>query len=147
MKNNKILKIKYELINKQMKAAFILDLLKQPLHSILSKDSNENCNKTNSEKIKYILEKYEKTGSNIIGFLSLKYEDCLSIFLDTKIDIYHKFKYKICDFIEDEYNNYNPPKNLYYKDEIYKQRKDYIASLILAAYNFKRIFLIKANEI
>ena len=95
MKNNKILKIKYELINKQMKAAFILDLLKQPLYKILSKDSNENCNKTNSEKIKYILEKYDKTGSKIIEFLNLKYEDCLSIFLDIKIDIY-KFIDSIC---------------------------------------------------
>lgn len=127
IKDKPISKIKKELINTKIKASFNLIYLEQPLYLILS---NKSSNKVNNKNIiENIMKKPENPKSKTKNLLELKMKKYLDIFRykEKNEEIIKSLNYKLIDFLKEEYKKY--------------QNKEYIAGLLLAAYNYENFFI------
>ena len=166
MKNNKIIVLNAELINKEIKGDFNYFYFSQHIYSIISNESKYKNN--NYEIIENIL-KTEKD-SELVKHLKFKIKDYLDIIRykktdkTDKIDDSYKEK-KLEDFLIFEYNNFeknikrnNEVKdinyfiNLLYEKKDFKKdkiiilediKKDYICSLLLLTFNLERFFYLR----
>ena len=151
-KYNELEMIDKNKISEQIKADFQLCLLEQKIYSIVSNDIKSINPKCNYNKIKKIINEFNKDNNKhvpLIDLLCLTFEDCLNIILYKKEDMYidkieegkvqkiSLFDKKLIEFLYDIY------KSLKYEEEI---KKDYIAAMILLAYNFKRLFYLKPKR-
>ena len=151
-KYNELEMIDKNKISEQIKADFQLCLLEQKIYSIVSNDIKSINPKCNYNKIKKIINEFNKDNNKhapLIDLLCLTFEDCLKIILYKKEDMYidkieegkvqkiSLFDKKLIEFLYDIY------KSLKYEEEI---KKDYIAAMILLAYNFKRLFYLKPKR-
>ena len=132
MKNNEIYTPKKDLINNKIAAHFNLIYLRQNLYNILSNNSSESNYNTNKDKI-LIIKSQNFTFFN--KYFSLTIQNCLDIFRYKKYNPH--FKNKLVEFLYKEYKEY--------KDDI-TDVKDYIASLLLLAYNFERFFYLRLKK-
>ena len=132
MKNNEIYTPKKNLINNKIAAHFNLIYLRQNLYNILSNDSSESNYNTNKDKILII------KSQNFTFFskhFCLTIQNCLDIFRYKQLNPH--FKNKLVEFLNKEYKEF--------KDDI-TDVKDYIASLLLLAYNFERFFYLRLKN-
>ena len=151
-KYNELEMIDKNKISEQIKADFQLCLLEQKIYSIVSNDIKSKNPKCNYNKIKKIINEFNKDNNKhapLIDLLCLTFEDCLNIILYKKEDMFidkieegkvqkiSLFDKKLIEFLYDIY------KSLKYEEEI---KKDYIAAMILLAYNFKRLFYLKPKR-
>ena len=136
MKNNEIDKIDIDTIYGPIKGDFQLALLRKEMFTIISNDINSSNKKCNYQKIAKIIKEYneKKEHISLIKHLLLTFQDCLDIILYKKEDPNKRFTKKLIDFLNCHYKKLNC-------DIITK--KDYIASLLLLGYNFKRLFSLK----
>ena len=152
LKNNELEMIDKNKISEQIKADFQLCLLEQKIYSIVSNDIKSINPKCNYNKIKKIINEFNKDNNKhapLIDLLCLTFEDCLNIILykkeemhidkieEGKVQKISLFDKKLIEFLYDIY------KSLKYEEEI---KKDYIAAMILLAYNFKRLFYLKPKR-
>ena len=139
--NNKLEKINKKLIYQPIKADFLLFLLGQKIYSLISNDIKSSNVKCNYEKIKKIINEYNEKGKHLplIEHLCLTLEDCLDIFVYKREDINNIFENKLIEFLNKVH------KDLKYEEDSVK--KDYIAAMILLAYNFKRLFYLKQRRL
>lgn len=130
-----ISKIKGKTINKDLVPDFYLEYLDQKLYNILSNNSSETNGKTNYENIKEVIDEFNKDNNQtfLIDHLFLTVHDCLNIFRYEKTNQNSKFKYKLVDFLSEEFTKQIKKNNDF-------SLKDYIASLILLTYNFELFF-------
>ena len=163
MKNNKIIVLNAELINKEIKGDFNYLYFSQYIYSIIS---NESKYKNNNYKIIEDILKKEKD-SGLVKHLKFTIKDYLDIIRykkTDKTDDSYKEK-KLEDFLIFEYNNFeknikrnnevkniNYFKNLLYEKEEFKKdkkiilediKKDYICSLLLLTFNLERFFYLR----
>ena len=151
-KYNELEMIDKNKISEQIKADFQLCLLEQKIYSIVSNDIKSINPKCNYNKIKKIINEFNKDNNKhapLIDLLCLTFEDCLNIILykkeemhidkieEGKVQKISLFDKKLIEFLYDIY------KSLKYEEEI---KKDYIAAMILLAYNFKRLFYLKPKR-
>ena len=129
MKYCEIYKLKKELINKEIEAHFNLIYLTQELYNIFSNDSSNTNKNTNKDKI---LEIKNQNFSFFKKHFCLTIQKCLDIFRYKEQNL--QFKNKLVEFLIKEYTNF--------KGNI-TAKQDYIASLILLAYNFERFFYLR----
>ena len=165
--------IKYELINQNINADFILEYLRQPLYKILSNESSKNKNKKSNKSIIEEIMNINKNNKSkeVIIHLNLTVQKCLDYFRYKEEN--PRFKYKLVDFLVEEFESQKKKKEKsqkkkrkeksqndkkkekpqkkkkkeksqnYKKKEIISFSKQYIASLLLLTYNFERCFQIK----
>ena len=151
-KYNELEMIDKNKISEQIKADFQLCFLEQKIYSIVSNDIKSINPKCNYNKIKKIINEFNKDNNKhapLIDLLCLTFEDCLNIIIYKKEDMFIDkieegkvpkitlFDKKLIEFLNDVY------KTLNYEEEI---KKDYIAAMILLAYNFKRFFYLKPKR-
>ena len=132
MKNYKIYTLKKNLINTKIGAHFNLVYLRQYLYDILSNDSSESNYNTKKDKILKIKDEYSTFFNQN---LCLTVQNCLDIFRYKQQNPH--FKNKLVEFLNKEYKEF--------KDDI-TDVKDYIASLLLLAYNFERFFYLRLKN-
>ena len=132
MKNYEIYTLKKNLINTKIGAHFNLVYLRQYLYDILSNDSSESNYNTNKEKI---LKIKDQNPTFFNQNLCLTVQNCLDIFRYKQLNPH--FKNKLVEFLNKEYKEF--------KDDI-TDVKDYIASLLLLAYNFERFFYLRLKN-
>ena len=144
--NYKLDKIDKHKVYEPTKRDFQLSLLEKEIYLIISNDVNLNCNpKYNYNKINEII----NSGKNdeLQAHLKLTFQDCLDIITykkvydDKKSD---KFDKKLIEFLYKVYGEIKINDNE--KDKEEEIKKDYIAALLLLAYNFKRLFFIKESR-
>ena len=144
--NYKLDKIDKHKVYEPTKRDFQLSLLEKEIYLIISNDVNLNCNpKYNYNKINEII----TSGKNdeLQAHLKLTFQDCLDIITykkvydDKKSD---KFDKKLIEFLYKVYGEIKINENEEDKEEEIK--KDYIAAMLLLAYNFKRLFFIKESR-
>jgi hypothetical protein len=129
---------------------FNLIYLEQPLYSVLSNESNENEINSNYKKIEDIINKYNqnKQITPLIEYLCLTVKDSIEILTYKKEDKYNKYKIKIFDYAAKEYEKFkiDEKKAQEFGEDLEFLKKDYIASLILLAYNFEEYFARKKGR-
>ena len=129
---------------------FNLIYLEQPLYSVLSNESNENEINSNYKKIEDIINKYNqnKLITPLIEYLCLTVKDSIDILTYKKEDKYNKYKIKIFDYAAKEYEKFkiDEKKAQEFGEDLEFLKKDYIASLILLAYNFEEYFARKKGR-
>jgi hypothetical protein len=144
--NYKLDKIDKHKVYEPTKRDFQLSLLEKEIYLIISNDVNLNCNpKYNYNKINEII----TSGKNdeLQAHLKLTFQDCLDIITykkvydDKKSD---KFDKKLIEFLYKVYGEIKINDNE--KDKEEEIKKDYIAAMLLLAYNFKRLFFIKESR-
>ena len=144
--NYKLDKIDKHKVYEPTKRDFQLSLLEKEIYLIISNDVNLNCNpKYNYNKINEII----TSGRNdeLQAHLKLTFQDCLDIITykkvydDKKSD---KFDKKLIEFLYKVYGEIKINDNE--KDKEEEIKKDYIAAMLLLAYNFKRLFFIKESR-
>ena len=129
-------------------------LLEMPIYSILSN------NEDNKQNIQKFIDKYDgkrEKDRNLLEYLYSKFEDCLQYFLFIKkgndsmfnnenIVKYLKAEYKkLCyDNVNIETTNKEIKREKKIKNK--EDLKDYIASLLLLAYNLKRLYYLKRGR-
>lgn len=131
--------IKYELINKKIKADFILEYLRQPLYLILSNVSSQDTTlKSNKSIIEEILNLNKNNKSKeVITHLNLTVQKCLDYFRYKEEN--PRFKYKLVDYLIKEFASQKKKGDINFA-------KAYIASLLLVAYNFELFFQIRKKN-
>ena len=125
---------------------FNLTYLEQPLYAVLSNDSSQVDEKSNFEKIQYIITKYnqDKQITPLIEHLFLTVKEIIDILTYKKDDKGDKYKEKIFDYAAKEYEKFTMENKIEkIVEDLEFLKKDYIASLILLAFNFKEYFLNK----
>lgn len=144
--NYKLDKIDKHKVYEPTKRDFQLSLLEKEIYLIISNDVNLNCNpKYNYNKINEII----TSGKNdeLQAHLKLTFQDCLDIITykkvydDKKSD---KFDKKLIEFLYKVFDEIKIDKDE--KDKEEEIKKDYIAAMLLLAYNFKRLFFIKESR-
>ena len=144
--NYKLDKIDKHKVYEPTKRDFQLSLLEKEIYLIISNDVNLNCNpKYNYNKINEII----TSGKNdeLQAHLKLTFQDCLDIITykkvydDKKSD---KFDKKLIEFLYKVFGEIKINDNE--KDKEEEIKKDYIAAMLLLAYNFKRLFFIKESR-
>ena len=129
---------------------FNLIYLEQPLYSVLSNESNENEINSNYKKIEDIINKYNqnKQITPLIEYLCLTVKDSIDILTYKKVDKYNKYKIKIFDYAAKEYEKFkiDEKKAQEFGEDLEFLKKDYIASLILLAYNIEEYFARKKGR-
>ena len=129
---------------------FNLIYLDQPLYSVLSNESNENEINSNYKKIEEIINKYNqnKQITPLIEYLCLTVKESIDILTYKKEDKYDKYKIKIFDYAAKEYEKFkiDKKKAQEFGEDLEFLKKDYIASLILLAYNFEEYFARKKGR-
>ena len=127
-------------------------LLEMPIYSILSN------NLTNKQNIQEFFNEYkgiEKKEINLFKYLCFKFEDCLDYFLFIKKDKEGMFNNEnIVKYLKKEYkklcyNNEQTANKEIKREKKIKNKedlKDYIASLLLLAYNLKRAYYLKIGR-
>ena len=130
--------------------SFNLIYLEQPLYSVLSNESNENEINSNYKKIEEIINKYNqnKQITPLIEYLCLTVKESIDILTYKKEDKYDKYKIKIFDYAAKEYEKFkiDKKKAQEFGEDLEFLKKDYIASLILLAYNFEEYFTRKKGR-
>ena len=126
---------------------FNLTYLEQPLYAVLSNDSSLVDEKSNFEKIQYVINKYnhDKQITPLIEHLFLTVQDIIDILTYKKDDKDNMYKEKIFDYAAKEYEKFkiDEEKAKEFGEDSEFLKKDYIASLIFLAFNFKEYFLNK----
>ena len=145
MKNSPIEIIKKFLINNKIKSDFNLIYLEQYIYSIVSNDASTISKISNCEKIKNIMNSnnINEEHESLIEFLNLTFKDCLKMFTYQYKD--KRFSINLCDFLIKEYKNFKIDDNISDIEKI-KLKKNYIATLLLIAYNFERVFFLKLRR-
>ena len=144
--NYKLDKIDKHKVYEPTKRDFQLSLLEKEIYLIISNDVNLNCNpKYNYNKINEII----TSGKNdeLQAHLKLTFQDCLDIITYKKIyddENSDKFDKKLIEFLYKVYGEIKINDNE--KDKEEEIKKDYIAAMLLLAYNFKRLFFIKESS-
>ena len=125
-----------------------------PIYSILSN------NEDNKQNIQKFIDKYDgkrEKDRNLLEYLCSKFEDCLQYFLFIKKGNDSMFNNEnIVNYLKVEqkklcYDNVNVEKTKKEKKREKKIKnkedlKDYIASLLLLAYNLKRLYYLKRGR-
>lgn len=144
--NYKLDKIDKHKVYEPTKRDFQLSLLEKEIYLIISNDVNLNCNpKYNYNKINEIIT--SRKNDELQAHLKLTFQDCLDIitykkvYYDKKSD---KFDKKLIEFLYKVYGEIKINDNE--KDKEEEIKKDYIAAMLLLAYNFKRLFFIKESR-
>ena len=127
-------------------------LLEMPIYSILS---NNEDNKKNIQKFIENSKSNRKKQKHLLKFLFSKLEDCLDYFVFIKNDKDRMFNNEnIVKYLKEEYKklsydnveiinkNMKREKKIRNKEDL----KDYIASLLLLAYNLKRLYYLKIGR-
>jgi hypothetical protein len=144
--NYKLDKIDKHKVYEPTKRDFQLSLLEKEIYLIISNDVNLNCNpKYNYNKINEII----TSGKNdeLQAHLKLTFQDCLDIITYKKVyddEKSDKFDKKLIEFLYKVYGEIKINDNE--KDKEEEIKKDYIAAMLLLAYNFKRLFFIKESR-
>ena len=144
--NYKLDKIDKHKVYEPTKRDFQLSLLEKEIYLIISNDVNLNCNpKYNYNKINEII----TSGKNdeLQAHLKLTFQDCLDIITYKKVyddKKSEKFDKKLIEFLYKVYGEIKINDNE--KDKEEEIKKDYIAAMLLLAYNFKRLFFIKESR-
>ena len=144
--NYKLDKIDKHKVYEPTKRDFQLSLLEKEIYLIISNDVNLNCNpKYNYNKINEII----TSGKNdeLQAHLKLTFQDCLDIITYKKVyddEKSDKFDKKLIEFLYKVFGEIKIDDNEEDKEEEIK--KDYIAAMLLLAYNFKRLFFIKESR-
>ena len=130
---------------------FNLAYLEQPLYAVLSNETKENTNITNYSKIEGIIKEYNKNKKKtpLIKHLCLTVKDSLDILKYKKEDIDKRYKEKIFNYVEKEYNNnkFDEKDAEELGENLEFLKKDYTASLIFLAYNFEDYFIHKKERV
>jgi len=146
--NYKLDKIDKHKVYEPTKRDFQLSLLEKEIYLIISNDVNLNCNpKYNYNKINEIIT--SRKNDELQAHLKLTFQDCLDIITykkvydDEKSDKFDK-KLIVIEFLYKVYGEIKINDNE--KDKEEEIKKDYIAAMLLLAYNFKRLFFIKESR-
>ena len=114
---------------------------------MLSNESSQEDEKSNFEKIQYIINKYnhDKQITPLIEHLFLTVQEIIDILTYKKEDKGNMYKEKILDYAAKEYEKFTMENDKIEKigEDFEFLKKDYIASLIFLAFNFKEYFLNK----
>lgn len=139
LRDNQIKPLDKEIIYNESNSLFNLLLFNQRIFSIFGNKSNLA---DNEEIIRRIIDEYNKNKEHcsLIEFLNLTMQYCFDIFLYMKEDPKNYFKTKIDECLFKIY------QELHYFDEE-EEKKDYIASFVILAYNLPRYFLVKPTRI
>jgi hypothetical protein len=125
---------------------FNLTYLEQPLYTVFSNESSQEDEKNNFEKIQYIINKYnqDKQITPLIEHLLMTVQEIIAILTYQKDDKGNIYKSKIFDYAAKEYEKFTMENGVEkIGEDLEFLKKDYIASLILLAFNFKEYFLNK----
>jgi len=144
--NYKLDKIDKHKVYEPTKRDFQLSLLEKEIYLIISNDVNLNCNpKYNYNKINEIIT--SRKNDELQAHLKLTFQDCLDIITYKKVyddEKSDKFDKKLIEFLYKVYGEIKINDNE--KDKEEEIKKDYIAAMLLLAYNFKRLFFIKESR-
>lgn len=144
--NYKLDKIDKHKVYEPTKRDFQLSLLEKEIYLIISNDVNLNCNpKYNYNKINEIIT--SRKNDELQAHLKLTFQDCLDIITYKKVyddEKSDKFDKKLIEFLYKVFDEIKIDKDE--KDKEEEIKKDYIAAMLLLAYNFKRLFFIKESR-
>jgi hypothetical protein len=124
------------LINIHLIPDFIFEYLRKPISAILSNKSKDINSITNKRKIEKIINENDKN-QEVIKHLDSPVQKCLGFFRYEEEN--PRFEYKLVDYLIEEFETQKMRESRNFA-------KEYIASLLLLAFNFELFFQIKKNS-
>jgi hypothetical protein len=128
--------MKRELINIHLIPDFIFEYLGKPISAILSNESSDRNSITNIRKIEKIINENDKN-QEVVKHLNSPAQKCLGYFRYEEEN--PRFEYKLVDYLIEEFETQKMRESRNFA-------KEYIASLLLLAFNFELFFQIKKNS-